>query len=122
MSQGGARQTSGGTPIEQRARLEHPFADVWASMLAHSSPRLPAEDVSGGEALVGLRVAGLPVYKHVRLEIGEPTVPDDSRRVVLPIRWRPTGLAPVFPDLDGELTFEPLGVERTLVTLTGSYR
>ncbi|MBO0687890.1 MAG: hypothetical protein J2P45_32465, partial [Candidatus Dormibacteraeota bacterium] len=101
MSEGGAGRTSGGTPVEQRARLEHSFADVWASMLAHSSPRLPAEDLSAGEALVGVRVAGLPVYKHVRLEIGEPTVPGESRRVVIPIRWRPTGPAPVFPDLDG---------------------
>ena len=105
--------------------LDHPFADVWAVLLSHHPavwPRLAGE--TGDELLTraGVRLGGVPVYKRVRLELGSPYPLDRSRQVALPIRWHPEGGPPLFPDMSGELVFQPFGPDRTQMTLTANYQ
>lgn len=105
--------------------LDHPFADVWAVVFAQPSPDILALDGGDGEELlarVGIRLAGIPVYKHVKLQLGAPYVIRRGAQAVLPVRWKPTGGPPLFPDMYGDLAFQPFGPDRTQMTLSAGYR
>jgi hypothetical protein len=72
-------------------------------------------------ARVGVKLAGIPVYKHVRLQIGQS--PDDFRkdRVMLPVSWNAVGGPPIFPKMEGTLHVEPAGDGVTRLTLNATY-
>lgn len=104
--------------------LDHPFADVWAVVFARPSHDVLALDGEAGEELlarVGIRVAGIPIYKRVKLEVGTPYAVRREAQVVLPVRWRPTGGPPLFPHMYGDLAFQPFGTDRTQMTLNAGY-
>lgn len=104
--------------------LDHPFADVWAVLLANHPSASPQVHGEGGGALLaraGVRIGGVPVYKRIRLDLGSPYVLDRERQVVLPVHWHPEGGPPLFPDMSGELVIQPFGVSRTQMTLAATY-
>lgn len=104
--------------------LDHPFTAAYAVVSADSFPHLVAIEGEPGEVLlarVGIRLAGVPIYKRVRLEVGAPYVVRCGARAVLPIRWRPSGGPTLFPDMSGDVTLQPFGTDRTQLALSANY-
>jgi hypothetical protein len=99
-------------------------SDVVAAALAvPGRPWSVALDSDGQNlmAKVGVKVAGIPLYKQVRLEIGSR--PDGLRkdRIMLPVRWHTVGGPPLFPKMEGTLHVEPDGDGGTRLTLNATY-
>jgi len=57
--------------------------------------------------------------KDVRVELGEPR--EAGEALVVPMRWKATGVIGLFPTLDADLAIDPLGMARTRLSLSGSY-
>lgn len=72
-------------------------------------------------ARVGIKVAGIPVYKHVELTVGPMPYGADWERVMLPVSWKTTGGPPIFPRMEGTLHVEPAGPGTTRLTLNATY-
>jgi hypothetical protein len=91
-------------------------ASMWFSDLASA-----AED--DGETLrlqIGPTWAGGRVTREVEVILG-PTR-ERGEACVVPITWKATGLASLFPVLEGDLELSPLGPNRCRLTLSASYR
>lgn len=103
--------------------------------LAYSSRRVAAAlasldhtwsvglDCDGCElmAKVGVTLAGIPVYKQVRLHVGAAPELLREDRVMLPVSWETAGGPPIFPKMAGTLHVEPAGPELTRITLNATY-
>jgi uncharacterized membrane protein len=103
--------------------VDHPH-DVVVSALVDAPQRWTVALDSGGSDLladVGVRVIGVSLYKRVQLTIGANAVTIRPGRTVLPVAWRATGGAPLFPRMEGGLEVEAETPERTRVTLSASY-
>ena len=70
-------------------------------------------------AAVGFRVSGLPIRKHVEVSLGEPITTGDW--VTIPISWKPTFPASLFPVFDGRLKLVPHLEGHTRLTVSGTY-
>ena len=70
-------------------------------------------------AAVGFKVSGLPIRKHVEVTVGTPIVSGDW--VTIPISWRPTFPASLFPALDGRVKLVPDFDGQTRLTVSGTY-
>ena len=70
-------------------------------------------------AAVGFRVSGMPIRKHVEVSLGEPIVAGDW--VTIPISWKPTFPASLFPVFDGRLKLVPHLDGHTRLTVSGTY-
>jgi hypothetical protein len=70
-------------------------------------------------AAVGFKVSGLPIRKHVEVTLGEPIVTGDW--VTIPIAWKPTFPASLFPVFDGRLKLVPHLDGHTRLTVSGTY-
>ncbi len=89
----------------------------------------PSREWSGGldgdgrrlMAKVGVKLAGIPVYKHVRLHVGAAPELLHDDRIMLPVSWETTGGPPVFPKMEGTLHVEPAGDGVTRITLNATY-
>src|SRR5579862_5083096 len=57
--------------------------------------------------------------KSIDVDLAEPYEHED--RLVLPMHWRAPGATRLFPHLDGDLEFAPLGAKTSQITLMGSY-
>ena len=57
--------------------------------------------------------------KQVRMTVGETR--DRGDGLVVPIRWEATGAGGLFPALEADIEFAPLGPKTTVVTLWGTY-
>lgn len=57
--------------------------------------------------------------KQVRMTVGPPRHRGDT--VVLPIHWEATGPSALFPVLDADLEFAPIGPDQTQLNLWGTY-
>lgn len=89
--------------------LPHPPDAVTALLIAPGHQWSVALE-EGGSALlakVGLNVAGVPVYKKVKLQIGQSTTNVTSRGIMLPVSWKAVGGPPIFPQMEGTLHVEP---------------
>lgn len=62
---------------------------------------------------------GCRLTKQVRMTVGAARSRGDA--VVVPIRWEATGLTALFPVLDADLEFAPLGPGITQLALMGIY-
>ena len=62
---------------------------------------------------------GRPLSKRVRMTLGQVRKRQDS--VVVPIHWEATGITGLFPVLDAELEFAPVGADITELNLWGTY-
>ncbi len=96
---------------------------VGATLVARSHPWSVALDGDGGELLakVGLTIGPLPVYKHVRLQVGAVPEALHNERAMLPVRWEVVGGPAIFPKMEGTLHVEPAGARATKITLNASY-
>jgi hypothetical protein len=103
--------------------LPYPADVVVATLTAPSHPWAVALDEDGGDLLakVGVTIGRLPIYKHVRLQVG--ALPEVLRkdRVMLPVSWEAVGGPPIFPKMEGTLHVEPQGARATKITLNASY-
>ena len=70
-------------------------------------------------AAVGFKVSGLPIRKHVEVSLGEPIQAGDW--VTIPISWKPTFPASLFPVFDGRLKLVPHLDGHTRLTVSGTY-
>jgi hypothetical protein len=65
-------------------------------------------------------LAGLPrIGKAIAVDLAEPYERED--RLVVPMHWWAPGATRLFPHLDGDLEFEPLGAKTSQITLMASY-
>lgn len=105
------------------ATLAFPSEKVAAALASPKRTWSVGLDGDGRElmAKVGITLAGIPVYKHVRLEVG--TAPQNLRdgRIMLPVSWETVGGPPIFPKMAGTLHVEPAGPAETRITLNATY-
>lgn len=99
------------------ATIRGPFshAGTWLTDLASAAQ----ED---GEALrlqIGPTWVGGRVTREVEVTIG--LTRERGEALVVPIVWTATGLAAMFPMLNGDLELAPLGSQRCRLTLAASY-
>ncbi len=81
-------------------------------------------DGAGGAELlarVGVKVAGVPVYKNVKLELGQPPVRIGSNRMLMRVSWHTLGGPPLFPSLEGHLELEGASPQQTTLGLKANY-
>lgn len=105
--------------------LGRPVGDVSAAVASWVARERPLIRMGGGDALLieaGIAQTETPLYDGVDLEVGPSTVADPERGVMVSVRWRPIGGPALFPDMEGDLTFEPFGPRQTQMTLAATYR
>lgn len=86
--------------------LPYRFGTVERVLSDPGHPWTAGLDGAGGAELlarVGMKVAGVPVYKHVELELGQPPVRIGSNRMLMPVSWHTSGGPPLFPVLEGHI-------------------
>ena len=59
------------------------------------------------------------VAKSVAIEVGAPEM--HKRGLVYPLRWTAVGAESLFPEMRGDLILTQDGMERTTITLSGTY-
>lgn len=105
------------------ATLAFPSQKVAAALASPEHTWSVGLDGDGRElmAKVGVTLAGIPVYRHVRLHVG--AAPGNLRdgRIMLPVSWETAGGPPIFPKLAGTLHVEPAGPDETRITLNATY-
>jgi hypothetical protein len=112
--------------IRYYVELPHPRPALEEALLSAPETLIPSlallADDRGQHLLaeVGFDVKGHRVSKHVEIEIGKPSMGND--RTWIPITWRATGPAGLFPVLDGELELAALGTGLTQLSLSGRYQ
>ena len=72
-------------------------------------------------AKAGVKVANVPIYKHVRLQLGSSRVAAHRESVMLAVSWTAVGGPPLFPSMEGTLHAEPYGSQSTRLTLNARY-
>lgn len=78
----------------------------------------------GGQAelaKVGVKLAGVPIYKRVRLQVGNSCVALRGDSVMLAVSWTAVGGPPLFPFMEGTLHADPHGSQSTRLTLNARY-
>lgn len=90
-------------------------SEVWLTDLASAAE----EDGEELRLQIGPSWGGGRVTREVLVALGPPRERSEAR--VIPIVWRATGLAGMFPVLDGDLELAPLGSERCRLTLAATY-
>jgi hypothetical protein len=106
-------------------QLDVPFEEVRRRLVDGERPwlaPLAAAAFHEGEATVvslGLDGAQIPLDKQVAVDLDAPLDQEDF--VAIPIRWRATGPAGLFPALDGHLEASRMGDSRTHLSLQGRY-
>jgi hypothetical protein len=112
--------------VRYYAELARPFADVEAALLSSPEdwvPGLAAEAETRGEQLlaeVGFGPADRRVEKQVRIELGQSF--RLASKTILPMIWRATPAAELFPSLEADLEVAPLGAGRTQLSISARYR
>jgi hypothetical protein len=104
--------------------VEYSFEEVSRLLQQPSSRWLSGLDGDGGDQLlarVGVRLARIRIYKHVRLRPGPARLVWPTK-VVVPLAWHTSGGPPLFPEMEGELQAEPFGSQRTQLTLSAMYQ
>ncbi|TMD07194.1 MAG: hypothetical protein E6J02_07435 [Chloroflexi bacterium] len=105
--------------------IEHPVRECAEALTASPArwfPRLVSRIGNGSDkqlAAVGFHIAGMPVRKRVDVAIGDPSVTGDW--VTIPIYWKPTFPAGLFPVFDGRLTLVPHAPGHSRLTISGLY-
>ncbi len=65
-------------------------------------------------------LVGIPsLGKTIEVDLADPYERED--RLVVPMHWWAPGATRLFPHLDGDLEFAPLGAKTSQITLMGSY-
>jgi len=100
--------------------LPFPFSEAEERLLGRKW--VVGRDHGGGDLLaaVGVRIPGVPSYKHVKLVIGGNADRIRAGRTLMPISWHTSGGPPLFPRLDGHLELEAID-GRCRLALNASY-
>ncbi|MDA8285561.1 MAG: SRPBCC family protein [Actinomycetota bacterium] len=111
--------------VEGVVIIPRPVEEVTAG-LSSGGVRLLGESLAEvGEDVVLLRSrvgpgrSGAMLAKTVEIQPGPTRRHGDT--TLLAFTWRPTGVLPLFPELDADLEVRPAGLERTQLTLRGRY-
>jgi hypothetical protein len=105
--------------------LGRPAGEVSAVVASWVARERPLIRMGGGDTLLteaGVAEAATPPYDRVDLEIGPSSVAGAERGVMVSVHWRPVGGPALFPDMEGDLAFEPFGPRQTQMTLAATYR
>ncbi len=101
-------------PLED-ARRRCARAGMWVTDLASAAE----EDGETLRLQIGPTWAGGRVTREVDVLLG-PTR-ERGEACVVPLTWRATGMAALFPVLEGDFELAPLGSDQCRLTLTASY-
>jgi hypothetical protein len=111
--------------IHDFVQVSRDYDHVRARVLADSRAFIAGSAGSAyldGERL-SLRLAPLSNHpalgKMVEVDLAHPYERED--RLVIPMHWWAPGATRLYPHLDGDLEFAPLGAMSTQITLMGSY-
>ncbi len=96
-----------------RGRIDS--AGKWVAALASAAE----EDGETLRVQIGPAWAGGRVTREVEVVLG-PTR-ERGEAFIVPLTWRATGLASLFPVLEGDVEVAPLGSNQSRVTLSASY-
>lgn len=72
-------------------------------------------------AKVGVKLGNVPIYKHVRLQVGNSYVAAHRESIMLAVSWTAVGGPPLFPSMEGTLHADPYGPQSTRLTLNARY-
>jgi hypothetical protein len=107
--------------------LPLPAARVARALESRPSDWIPGiamdADRRGGDLLaeVGIALNGNRlVGKMVRIDLG--AVSRLGEKTVLPMSWKATGTAGLFPVMEGDLEVAPLGADRTQLAMSARYK
>jgi hypothetical protein len=104
--------------------LPYSFGTVERVLSDPGHPWTTGLDGAGGAELlarVGVKVAGVPVYKHVKLELAQPPLRIGSNRMLMSVSWHTLGGPPLFPVLEGHIEVESASAEQTTLSLKANY-
>jgi hypothetical protein len=104
--------------------LPYSFGTVERVLSDLGHPWTAGLDGTGGAELlarVGVKVAGVPVYKHVKLELAQPPLRIGSNRMLMSVSWHTSGGPPLFPVLEGHIEVEGARAEQTTLSLKANY-
>ena len=106
-------------------QIDRPFAAVCDELVAAAPGWLGESLVAAyeeGEQLslrVFSAIGPIRLSKRVWAELGEPTVRPD--RVTQPLCWRAAGATGLFPAMEADLEFTPMGTAMTSISFMGRY-
>ena len=113
--------------IKYFLEIEDPYDRVEAALLSEPWTWIPGEaraaDDAGEQLMsdVGFAVTnGHRVAKQVEISLGQPVRTFAHAR--LPMSWKATGPAPLFPSFEADLEIAALGPTRTQISISGRYR
>jgi hypothetical protein len=119
------RILSGDMLIQDFVQIDCDFDEIRARVRADPRGLIAASAGAAyrhGEEL-SLRLSPLPsmerLGKTVEVDLAEAYERED--RLVIPMHWWVPGATRLFPHLDGDLEFAPLGAKTSQITLMGSY-
>jgi hypothetical protein len=111
--------------IQDFVQIDRDFDDIRARVRADPHGLIAASAGAAyrqGERL-SLRLTPLlgmaRIGKTIHVDLAEPYERED--RLVIPMHWWAPGATRLFPHLDGDLEFAPLGSKTSQITLMGSY-
>ena len=105
--------------VHHSVDIHHPIQAVSAALVAGASKWLPRLTDSSLSTNVGPRIAGVQVRKRVAIEVGEPV--SVSTWTAVPIKWKATFPKHLFPMMVGKIELEPVDLEVTRLTVSGTY-
>jgi hypothetical protein len=122
---GDGQMLTGDMLIHDFVQIDRAYDEIRARVLADPRALIAARAGSAyryGERL-SLRLTplnGHPAFgKTIDVDLADPYERED--RLVLPMHWWAPGATRLYPHLDGDLEFAPLGSRSTQITLMGSY-
>lgn len=106
-------------------QVDRPYCAVRDELLASGATWLADDAVAAyadGEQLaltVRSAVGPVKLSKRVWAELADPSSRTD--RVIQRLRWRAAGATGLFPTMEADLEFSPMGDERTSISFMGRY-
>ncbi len=103
--------------------VSFPPASVASLLSANHRARSVQLDGDGAALLdkVGVKVGGIPIYKHVELKLEWSSAALLADRLMLPVSWVAVGGPPLFPRMEGTLHVEPDAGGSSRITLNARY-
>jgi hypothetical protein len=104
--------------VQHSVHIDQPLRDVSEALMTGPSKWFPKLGGSN-QATIGLHVAGFPVRKRVKVELGEAV--KTSTWTVIPLTWKATFPQKLFPVMTGKIEVAPVDKGVTRLTVSGMY-
>jgi hypothetical protein len=104
--------------VRHSVHIQHPFERCAEGLLRSPRewfPRLAGEAI----ASVGPKLAGVPIRKRVKVDIGEPV--KAGSWLEIPVSWEPTSAGRFFPDMRGKVELAPVDPQQTRLSVSCTY-